>query len=128
MKSIKSVPHRQRGMTTIGLVLVLATIGFFATLAIKLTPVYLESFQVTSIFKSVEKEVPMDTASDEDIRDSLYKHFDVNNINDINPKQVQIRRERGQVKALALKYHVRVPLFGNVDALVHFDKVVEVGH
>lgn len=127
MKTIKSVPYRQRGMTTIGLILVLATVGFFATLVIKLTPVYLESFQIGSIFKTLEREVPMDTASNQEVRDSLAKRFDINSITDVNPRQVKIRREGGKITALALKYETRVPMFANVDALVHFNKVVEVG-
>jgi len=125
---ITTVPHGQRGMTTIGIILVLAMIGFFATLVIRLTPVYLESFQISSIFKSLEKEVPMASASNEEIRSSLAKRFDINSINDVKPRQVHIERKDGRVTGLSLKYDAQVPLFANIDAVVHFKKAVEVGH
>jgi len=128
VNSIKSVPYHQRGMTTIGLILVVGTIGFFVTLAIKLTPVYLESFQISSIFKSLEQDMPMADATNQEIRSSLARRFDVNNIENVKPKQVDIRRKNDRVTALALKYETRVPMFWNIDVVVRFDKDVEVGH
>lgn len=120
--------HRQRGMTTVGLILVVAVIAFFSTLAIKLTPVYIESFQISSIFKTLQRDIPLATASDSDIRSSLAKRFDINSINDIQPRQVVIKRDGDRLQALQLKYDVRVPMFWNIDVVVHFNKDFEVTH
>jgi hypothetical protein len=52
MKSI----HRQRGMTPIGWILVFLLIAFFTLIALKLVPIYLDSFTVGSVISDLKKE------------------------------------------------------------------------
>lgn len=113
----------QKGMTLIGWMLVLAIGGFFLTLILKLTPTYLEYFSVASSLDSLKKEPAAVRKSPSEIRDLLGRRFEVNSVNDIEARQVHISVSNGHTVVEA-KYHVQVPLMGNVDALVRFDKRV----
>jgi len=113
----------QRGMTLIGWLLVLAIGGFFLTLAVRLVPVYLEYFSVASSVDSLKDEPAIVKKSPDKLRDLLGRRFDVNDVEHVTPKDVRIERQSGQT-TVDVKYQVQVPVMGNVDALVRFDKQV----
>ncbi len=113
----------QRGMTLIGWMLVLAIGGFFLVLAVRLVPVYLEYFSVASSVNSLKDEPGIIKKSPKKIRDLLGRRFDVNDVEHVTPRDVRIERQDGQT-TVDVKYQVQVPVMGNVDALVRFDKQV----
>ncbi|GBE09564.1 hypothetical protein BMS3Bbin12_00715 [bacterium BMS3Bbin12] len=113
----------QRGMTLIGWMLVLAIGGFFLVLAVRLVPVYLEYFSVASSVDSLKDEPAIVKKSPDKLRDLLGRRFDVNDVEHVTPKDVRIERQ-GEQTTVDVKYQVQVPVMGNVDALVRFDKQV----
>ena len=46
----------QRGMTAIGWLIVLAMIGFFVLLALRMVPAYLDYYKVVSTLEGLESE------------------------------------------------------------------------
>ena len=76
MKSI----HRQRGMTPIGWVLVLLLIAFFALISLKLIPIYLESFSVSSVIADLKDEPGIGAKSVREIVSIVEKRLDINNV------------------------------------------------
>lgn len=119
---------RQRGMTMLGMLLTLVILIAVATVTIKLVPVYLEDFTVTTVLKSLKDDPDIAASSDHEIRESVSKRFEINNVEHVKASQVQIARRDGRVQKVSLDYQVRVPMFWNIDALVHFADSVEVGH
>lgn len=119
MRSMK----RQAGVTAIGWVMVLALIGFFVFLTLKMLPVYLESFKVAASVESLRNER---LSSPGEIRKLLGKRFDIDYVTTITPNQVKITNQ-GQAFSVVAKYDSRVHLFGNIDVVMSFDKRVEVG-
>lgn len=113
----------QRGMTLIGWMLVLAIGGFFLVLAVRLVPVYLEYFSVASSVDSLKDEPGIVKKSPDKLRDLLGRRFDVNDVEHVTSKDVRIERQ-GEQTTVDVKYQVQVPVMGNVDALVRFDKQV----
>ena len=51
-----SVPRRERGMTTVGLIILVAFVGLFAFAALRLTPVYLNYTKVVGVINGVHDE------------------------------------------------------------------------
>jgi DNA-dependent RNA polymerase auxiliary subunit epsilon len=113
---------RQAGVTAIGWVLVLALIGFFVFLTLKMLPVYLEYFKVVSSLESLENE---SLSTPGEIRKLLDKRFDIDYVNTISAQQVKIINQ-GEVFNVIAKYDSRVHLFANIDVLMSFDKQVRV--
>lgn len=119
--------YRQRGMTTIGMALVLAVAVFISTITIKLIPVYLEHFNVATALKGLAADPQVGGMTNREIHDGLSNRFSINDISDVDPKDVQVTRDEGHVKSMSLDYEVRVHMFWNIDAVVHFNEEAEVG-
>jgi len=112
---------QQKGMTGIGWLIVLALIGFFVLLALKMVPSYLEYYKIVSTLDSIQKESGFSTPRE--IRDLLERRFDISYVNTILPKDVQIK-SAGQYYSVRAKYDAREHLFGNVSVVMSFDKQV----
>ncbi len=123
---MKNLQH-QKGMTAMGIMIVLGLIGFFALLALRLAPMYLESSKVNSVFESLENEPGITKKSARDIRLLLYKRFNVNQIDQANvdPKNATITRDGGILK-MGVAWERREPFFGEIFLVGVFDKNVEV--
>ena len=79
----------QRGMTAIGWLMVLALIGFFVLLALRMVPAYLEFYKVVSTLNSIEEESGF--SSPREIRELLERRFDISYVNTITPADVIIK-------------------------------------
>lgn len=108
----------QGGMTAAGWLIIMAIVLFFMYLAIKLVPAYMEYFSIKSSLQSVAEE-SNSSSSKSDIQRLVSGRFSVNNIDIIEPKDVEIKDITGG-KALYIEYENRIALFGNVSALVEF--------
>ncbi|MGB5305400.1 MAG: DUF4845 domain-containing protein [Gammaproteobacteria bacterium] len=118
MQSLK----RQQGMTAIGWLIVLALIGFFVLLTLRMLPSYLEYFKVSSSLDSLEKET---LSTPEEIRKLLGRRFEISYVETIKPKDVVIR-SGGAAWNVTAKYDSRVHLFANIDVVMAFEKQVRV--
>ncbi len=116
----KAIMNRQyqNGMTAAGWLIIMAIVLFFMYLAIKLAPAYMEYFTIKSSLESVAEEADSRT-SKSDIERLISGRFSVNNIDIVEPEDIEIRDVTGG-KALYLEYENRISLFGNVSALVEF--------
>lgn len=117
--------HGQRGMTAIGWLIVLGLLAFFVLLVLRLAPGYLESFKVASVLESLQQEPYIGSKTPLEIRKLLEKRMDVNSIDGVAAKDIVIEQQAGRTTITA-DYEVRVPMFGNVDAVSKFHKSVEV--
>lgn len=121
MKSI----HRQRGMTPLGWILVLLMIGFFALMALKLVPIYLESFTVGSVISDMKNEPGIGSMSALEITSKLNKRFDINTVTDVTTDDIYIEKT-GDVMTITAEYEVRENFLANIDFVVSINKSVEV--
>lgn len=119
----RQLGQRQRGMTGIGWLIVLALVALFATVALRLVPVYLEYYKVVTALESVVREPNLQQMSREEILTRLFNRFDIDDVDNVRRQDIRIERGPGQVTVRAA-YERRVQLLGNVDAVVHFDKRV----
>ena len=121
MKSI----HRQRGMTPIGWILVFLLIAFFALIALKLTPIYIESFTVGSVIADLKDEPGIGSMTSREITSLIQKRFDVNSVTGVSTDDVYVEKLGGTM-TISAEYEVRKSMLGNVDIVVSFNKSVEV--
>lgn len=114
--------NKQEGLTFLSLLIVLAVIGFFAYIGIKLTPVYLEHFSVTSSLQSLAEEESQGLAVGE-LRSRLLKRLEINNVSHVTEKDISIRSDAGS-KTVTIQYEVQEPFYGNVSLLLSFEDSV----
>jgi hypothetical protein len=119
--------RKQRGITAIGWIFLLAPFAVVGYAAIRLTPIYLNYTKVARTLEQVSTEFQGSSSSTSatEIRNSIARRFDIESINHPSIDMVAIRRT-GQAWAIEAGYDETAPLFGNISLLVTFDKAVEV--
>jgi Tfp pilus assembly major pilin PilA len=113
---------RQDGLTFISLLVVLAVIGFFAYIGIKLTPVYLENFSVKSSLKSLAEEESQGLGVGE-LRSRLLKRLEINSVTHVSDRDIEVRTAANST-TVSVQYDVVQPFYGNVSILISFDDSV----
>ena len=116
---------RQRGATFIGMVVIILILGAGVYAGIRLVPVYLEYTKVARALEQVREEESDNETNVRMIRNALEKRWDVEDIESIDWKDVEIRKVDGGFEVEAA-YDAERPFAGNVYLLVRFDKLVTV--
>jgi hypothetical protein len=116
--------HRQQGITFIGFLCIAALAGLIVYAGILLTPVYLTYMKVVRTMQSVATEFK-DNPDEGGIRRSLDRHWNIEDINVISDRDVEIVKDNGVLK-LHVAYEDKVAYLGNVSLLVNFDKSVKL--
>ena len=124
VNSVKSL-QKQKGMTAIGWIIVIGLVGFFALIAIRLFPIYLEHFGVVSHLKDVADDSETKSSTDGQILDKFSKMFDIDNIDNVKADDITIDRSSTPM-TISIDYDVRTHAVGNVDMIVSFSNKVDV--
>ena len=116
---------KQIGATFITWLMLVGILGFLAVAGLKLIPVYMEYGTVVSVMEDVVKEQSIKKQSPNLIWKTIQKRLEVNSIN--NVKKEHYKYEKGNLSdTMTIKYEVRTPLFGNLDAVAKFEKSMDI--
>ncbi|MCO6055188.1 DUF4845 domain-containing protein [Pseudomonas sp. MOB-449] len=114
--------RKQKGMSVLGWLLVLAVVAFLASTAFKIIPHYLDFFSLEKIITSVETEKALEIRTIPDFYSHVSKGMQVNGIRDLDlNKALKVTLENNEFQA-HLKYEKRESLIENLDLVVRFDK------
>ena len=119
---------RNRGLSFLGFIIVLAVGGFFAYLGMRIGPAYLEYYNVVKAMKGVANEPAAVNWTTAQIWSSLDKKMYINYVDPkvVDKKHFEIKR-KGLALTIHVKYDRRDKLFYNIDYIASFEKTVEVG-
>lgn len=116
---------KQRGMTVIGMLLLLVVIGFMALIAMKVVPMYIQYYTIKSTIESIRKEPQLAQMSPTDIHSAIQKRFDIGYVDKLNARDLKIRNDaesRGRV--LELVYEDERELFYGLYVLLKVDETI----
>jgi Tfp pilus assembly protein FimT len=109
--------HRQRGISFIGFIIVLAVVGFFLFLGMKIGPTYVEYYSIRNAVNKVAAEAQgADLAA---IRKAMDRQMTIDYAGSYKPEFIRVQREGDQLK-LVLNYEIRKPLIYNLDFVAKF--------
>lgn len=115
----------QQGMTLIGFIFVLLIAGFFALMAMKLVPSYIEYFGVVKAMKQMAVEPGAAHMSLRDIRSDLAFKGNFQYVDDDTLDGNAVRVERTETgKNLVVEYDKTIHFIYNISFLLHFEKTV----
>ena len=106
---------RQRGISLVGLIVVLAIMGFAAIVAMKTVPAFAEY----SAAKDAINLAKAAGGSPREMQVSFDKNADVNDIDAIAGRDLVISKDTGETE-ISFEYEKRIPLFANVSLLFDF--------
>ena len=106
---------RQRGLSITGLIVILIVVGFIGLLAAQVLPTYTE-------YRSIVKAIGVaKTAGStvQEIQTSFSKQSEVNYIDAITAKDLEISKENGEFQ-ISFEYQKKIPLFGPASLLMEY--------
>ncbi|HET7843588.1 MAG TPA: DUF4845 domain-containing protein [Xanthomonadales bacterium] len=118
--------QKQKGITLLGFVMILAIVGFFAFIIMRLFPVYSEYYGVVQALKAVQVEPGIASKTPEQIKESLDRKFYISYVTSVKKNNIKITRKDGGY-LVQVKYEVRGPLLYNLEYIATFDKTVQLG-
>jgi len=110
-----------RGMTTLGMLILVVFLGMFAFAAIQLTPVYLNYMKVAGVVEGVKEEFDSQAPTLSNIRRSIERRFSIESVAVLTAKDVKVTPDSGGF-LVAANYDHSVAFLGNVSFTVHFEK------
>src|SRR5665213_208438 len=116
-----------KGITLIGFAIVLCVLGFFAYLAMRLVPMYVEYMGVVKTMELERKEPGVAQRSLEEIRRDMSLKFTTQYVDDasVPPTAITLKKEATGA-TLRVAYEKRVPFMYNIDLIGTFDRSVSL--
>lgn len=115
---------KQKGLSTLGWLLVLIITGFFLLCAFKIIPLYAENRFVVSALKSlIDPVTPLEEMTDGEIKRELSKFYTLNNVRSEGPQNIVIVREAKKV-LVTIDYETRARLFEDAPLVRTLDVAV----
>ena len=113
--------RQQQGFSMLAIMLFIAIGVFVLTVVVRVVPVYIEDFTLSSIIGSLEDSRPYREAETVgDVRELLRKRIQMENIDGVEVDDIAMERD-GERLLLEFSYEVRSPFMGNIDTVIQFD-------
>ena len=117
--------NKQKGLTGVSIIVLLAFFAFFAVALLKVMPIYFDSFKVGDVVSGLKDERGLGEKPNSQIVKMILKRLDVNMVSDVTKEHIFIEKIKNEV-LIDVEYEVRKPMFGNLDVILSFKKSVEV--
>ena len=122
---LKHAIHKQKGMTAIGWVFMIAIIGFNGLVAINVAPTYFTDANVTSLWEKLETDSSLVGLSPKKLRKAVAKRLRVNNVYDIKHQDIEITKVKG-FYVVSIEYEPRGTIIGSLDYIMTFSHEARV--
>ncbi len=113
MINISGAGHRQKGLSFVGWMAVVAIFGLLLLSFFKVFPIYNENFTIQAVLSGLAEDEKIDVKSKRAIWDSLAKRLAVNEVYTIKPENVTIQRKDGKT-TITISYRTQRPYIGNL--------------
>ncbi len=125
-KSSPVFPSKQRGVGFAGWLIIILVVGGGISVGTKLFPLYMDNNTISGLMDKMAEESDMSQKSKTEIYTLMQNRMRMNNIRDFNVEEnLNVVRSKDGT-SLVLDYEERVPVVGNIDMMVSFNKEVEL--
>jgi Domain of unknown function (DUF4845) len=119
-RETRTFSGRQRGVTMTGLLMGAALLGVVAFFVMKLFPDVTDYLAIVKDVKATAQDPASREMSVSDIRLAYSKRAEIDNIKGIDPADLEITKENGDV-VIAFAYSRKIPLFLNASLVLDFE-------
>jgi len=114
------ITAKQRGVSGGGFMAVIAVIILSVLLLLKLFPVYMEHFNVSTSLDSLSSESGIKDMKKTAIKTLLERRFSINDVTNVKREHITIKKTQSDM-TIDIVYEVRKPLVGNIDIVIYFN-------
>jgi len=111
--------NKQKGMTTIGWIVIIAIVAFNGLVAINVAPVYFTDNSIESMWKKLATDPTLVGKGKKQIRKMVAKRLRVNNVYDIKKDDIEVKREK-KFYVVSIEYEPRGKIVGSLDYIMTF--------
>ena len=116
----------QQGLAFMPLVFTVTLLFVVISIVFKIAPAYLNHSKVVAMLKQLKQEATGEKKTESEIKASLTKRININNIDDITQGDIAVNKQGNAFKVL-INYEVVKPIYGNLSVLIEFNDEIEVG-
>jgi hypothetical protein len=129
---MNNIIHRQKGITFLGVVIVLAVIAAFVLFGLRLFPLYNTKFKTLSVMKYVASQPNAGNLSKTDVWTLFYNNADVQGLlmfeSDKTVKEVvKLEKDDEGTEVIHVKFEERNKLFDDIELVLVFDESLPMG-
>ena len=117
---------KQRGVTFIGWLILLAPLAVVGYAGVRLLPVYLNYMKVVRALTLVASDAS-GNSDPRSIRTTIDKHFEIDMVDYPQSKDIKVTKSPAGGWDVEAAYDDEAPLFANISLHVVFDKTVHTG-
>lgn len=113
--------NKQRGVSFLGWIVVIAIVGFFLMVGVKLFPVYYKGLSTKSIMEDIAAEMAGKEPNKKQLWGAIRKRLDIDSIYDVEKEHFVFEKVKDRID-FGVDYEIRVPLIANIDVVAKFDQ------
>lgn len=111
---------KQKGLTLISWLAIIAVVLFNAIIAMNVVPVYLNDHSVKTLMESLESDTSVRGATPKKIKQVITKKLRVNNVYSVTKEHITIKKTKKNDYLVTVEYEPRGKLVGSLDYIVTF--------
>lgn len=115
---------KQRGATMWTTITVALMVGFLAMIAFKLYTPYYDHYIIKSTVQKLVNEREFSSMSARQAISSLNSRMTINNIRNLSKDAFKFKKTKSGERFIIINYSQKVPVIGNVSALVEFNEEI----
>ena len=116
---------KQKGLTLISWLGILALVLFNAIIAMQVVPVYMNDHSVKTLMQNIEADSSLRGATPKKIKDTITKRLRINNVYSINKDHISLAKSKNDY-IVTIEYEPRGKLIGSLDYIVSFKHQAKV--
>lgn len=116
---LKHAMNKQKGMTAISWIIMVAFIGFNGLVAINVAPVYFTDSSVASLWETLENDAMVVGESPKNLRKLIIKRLKINNVYGVKKDDIKIKKSKG-FYIVTYGYEPRGKIVGSLDFIITF--------
>ena len=125
MKRLTKPRHGQRGLSSVGWILVFGIFALLLVTFFKVFPWYYDNFKVKATLEALQADTSIDPKSKREIWDSLQKRLYVDSVKSITRENVKMQRKDGKT-TVTVSYEVRDSYIANLFIGARFEESVVI--
>lgn len=115
---------KQKGLTLFSVMVLIVFFAFIVITAVKIIPIYLDSYTVSDVVSSLKEERGLGDKSNKEIAALIIKRLKLNQVSAVTAGDIAIQKAKNTV-FVDVEYEERKALYGNLDVIVSFKHSVE---
>lgn len=117
---------KQKGLSPLGVLLVVCVFAFFMILILKLAPYYIDYNSIKTVFSDAARAPETKNYSNAQIQSAISKRLTINSVRDFRfQDSAYISRDEGNA-VLGFEYEIREHMFANIDVVLSFSYETEI--